>query len=176
MTDTTTGTAIPARPKYYDDAVREIAVDSIIDDVAEWIEESSQFQQKALKEVLVRCIDTNAYTFASNLERRYGWSPDARLVEILDQFSLYQAHEKVVAVWVSEHGVKIPFKVGDRICSPTIKAGTVEYLYDETAKIGIISDEDIEKTTRPIRLVDFEEATPILGTIGEASAPEGGAS
>ncbi|MGV1752831.1 hypothetical protein [Agrobacterium sp. CG674] len=170
MTDTKTGTAIPARPKYYDDTVREMAVDGIIDDVAGWLANCSQFEQKALKEALLRCLDTNAYTFASNLEQRHGWSPDAGLVSLLDQLSLHQAHDEVVKSWVTYHGIKIPFKEGDRVCSPTIKAGTITRLYPKTAEIGVKTDDAPLSTRR----VAYEQATPILGIIG--TAPEGGAS
>ncbi|MCI9865551.1 hypothetical protein RHIZ_06300 [Rhizobium skierniewicense] len=175
MTDTKTGTAIPARPKHYHNAVRETAVDAIIADVGEWMAETSQFQQKALKEVLVRCLDTNAYDYARNLEERYGWSPDARLVEILDQLSLFSAADKVVANWVAEYNVTIPFKVGDRVCASTVKAGTITELRHKTAQLSVAADEDRETAPTARRIINFEDATPILGTIGTAPAADGGA-
>ncbi|KIP99101.1 hypothetical protein RU07_20780 [Agrobacterium tumefaciens] len=176
MIETNTATAIPPRPKYWDDAVRELAVDGIIGLVAEWIETNSQFEQKALKEALLRCLDTNAYTYASNLEQRYGWAPDAGLVCVLDQLTLVRAHEEVVKAWVTYHGVKVPFKEGDRVCAPTIKSGTIQRVLSSTARIGIKSDEDAENSNTMVRVIDFEDATPILGTIGTAPAAEGGAS
>lgn len=175
MTDTTTGTPTPARPKYYDDAVRERAVGQIIVDVSDWLQETSQFGQKALKDVLVRCIDTNGYTYAHNLEQRYGWAPDAHLVSILAGISLHDAYDAVVALWVQNHDIKIPFSVGTEISTVRHPKAKITKCMNKYARLVIRVEGVLYSPDFGGEVINFEDATPILGTIGEAPAPEGGA-
>lgn len=166
---------IPPRPKYHDAVVVERAVERLLKPVQEWIDLRAQFQPKDLKSQLTDCIDNNGYEYAKELEERYGWEPDSALVECLDRLDIHSAHQHVVWAWVTLYNVKIPFKIGDRVCTPTLRAGTVKDFDRSTAQLAVQSDENRDEGKDYRTLIDFEEAIPILGTIGEAAPAEGGA-
>ncbi|WP_144574277.1 hypothetical protein [Agrobacterium sp. DE0009] len=166
---------IPPRPKYHDAVVVERAVERLLKPVQEWIDLRAQFQPKDLKSQLTDCIDNNGYGYAKELEERYGWEPDSALVECLDRLDIHSAHQHVVRAWVTLYNVKIPFNVGDRVCTPWLRAGTVKDFDRSTAQLAVQSDENRDEGKDYRTLIDFEVAIPILGTIGEAAPAEGGA-
>ncbi|MBP2564605.1 hypothetical protein J2766_001164 [Agrobacterium tumefaciens] len=166
---------IPPRPKYHDAVVVERAVERLVKPVQEWIDLRAQFQPKDLKSQLTDCIHNNGYEYAKELEERYGWEPDSALVECLDTLDIQSAHQNVVRAWVTLYNVKIPFNIGDRVCTPTIRAGTVKDFDRSTAQLAVQSDENRDEGKDYRTLIDFEDAIPILGTIGEAAPAEGGA-
>lgn len=176
MTNTLNDAAtIPPRPKYHDAAVVELAVEELLAPVQQWIDLRAQFQPKDLKAQLTDCINNNGYEYAKDLEERYGWEPNGGLVACLDEIDIYEAHSRVVWAWVFRYCVKVPFKVGDRVCSPTIKAGTIKDIVRTTAQLGVQSDEDRDNGKDYRSLINFEDAILILGTVGEAAPVEGGA-
>ena len=166
---------IPPRPKYHDAVVVDRAVERLLRDVQEWINGRAQFQPKDLKSQLTDCIHNNGYEYAKELEERYGWEPDSALVECLDTLDIQSAHQNVVRAWVTLYNVKIPFNIGDRVCTPTIRAGTVKDFDRSTAQLAVQSDENRDEGKDYRSLIDFEDAIPIIGTIGEAAPAEGGA-
>ena len=166
---------IPPRPKYHDAVVVDRAVERLLRDVQEWINGRAQFQPKDLKSQLTDCIHNNGYEYAKELEERYGWEPDSALVECLDTLDIQSAHQNVVRAWVTLYNVKIPFNIGDRVCTPTIRAGTVKDFDRSTAQLAVQSDESRDEGKDYRSLIDFEDAIPIIGTIGEAAPAEGGA-
>ena len=166
---------IPPRPKYHDAVVVDRAVERLLRDVQEWINGRAQFQPKDLKSQLTDCIHNNGYEYAKELEERYGWEPDSALVECLDRLDIHSAHQNVVRAWVTLYNVKIPFNIGDRVCTPTIRAGTVKDFDRSTAQLAVQSDESRDEGKDYRSLIDFEDAIPIIGTIGEAAPAEGGA-
>lgn len=110
-----------ARPKLGDRWVRLAAAKAFAQDlVGEFPdlltegdeEESLQSVADDLFEELGSSGD--GYEIAKNLERNHGWSPDARMVEILDGASSYQweAYERGVKEWVAATGVKPKLEVG----------------------------------------------------------------
>lgn len=176
MTETLTGAVtIPPRPKYHDPVVVERAVEEILVRVQQWISIRAQFQPKDLKAHLTDCIHNNGYEYAKELEERYGWEPNGDLVACLDTLDIHDAHRKVVRAWVTLYNIKIPFKIGDRVCTPTIRAGTVKDFDRSTAQLAVQSDENRDEGKDYRALVDFEDAIPIVGAIGEAVPAEGGA-
>ncbi len=166
---------IPPRPKYHDAVVVDRAVERLLKPVQEWIDLRAQFQPKDLKSQLTDCIHNNGYEYAKGLEERYGWEPDSGLVERLDWLDIQSAHQNVVRAWVTLYNVKIPFNIGDRVCTPTLRAGTVKDFDRSTAQLAVQSDEDRDNGKDYRSLIDFEEAIPIIGTVGEPAAVEGGA-
>ncbi len=166
---------IPPRPRYHDAVVIERAVERLLKPVQEWIDLRAQFQPKDLKSQLTDCIHNNGYEYAKGLEERYGWEPDSGLVERLDWLDIQSAHQNVVRAWVTLYNVKIPFNIGDRVCTPTLRAGTVKDFDRSTAQLAVQSDEDRDNGKDYRSLIDFEDAIPIIGTIGEAAPAEGGA-
>lgn len=176
MTETLTeAVTIPPRPKYHDAVVVERAVGRLVKPVQEWIDLRAQFQPKDLKSQLTDCIHNNGYEYAKELEERYGWEPDSALVECLDRLDIHSAHQHVVRAWVTLYSVKIPFNIGDRVCTPTLRAGTVKDFDRSTAQLAVQSDENRDEGKDYRTLIDFEEAIPIIGTIGDAAPAEGGA-
>lgn len=176
MTETLTeAVTIPPRPKYHDAVVVERAVERLVKPVQEWIDFRAQFQPKDLKSQLTDCIHNNGYEYAKELEERYGWEPNGDLVACLDVLDVHDAHRKVVRAWVTLYNIKIPFKIGDRVCTPTIRAGTVKDIDLSTAQLAVQSDADRDNGKDYRSLINFEDAIPILGTIGEAAPAEGGA-
>lgn len=171
-----TEAVIPPRPKYHDAVVVERAVARILLPVQQWIDLRAQFQPKDLKAQLTDCINNNGYEYAKDLEERYGWEPNGDLVDCLDAVDIHEAHRTVVRAWVTLYNVKIPFNIGDRVSSPpTIKAGTVKELDRSTAQLAVQSDENRDNGKDYRTLIDFEEAIPIIGTIGDVAPAEGGA-
>lgn len=166
---------IPPRPKYHDAVVVERAVERLVKPVQEWIDLRAQFQPKDLKSQLTDCIHNNGYEYAKELEERYGWEPDSDLVELLDRLDIQSAHQHVVRAWVTLYSVKIPFNIGDRVCTPTLRAGTVKDYDLSTAQLAVQSDENRDEGKDYRTLINFEDAIPIIGTIGEAAPAEGGA-
>jgi len=176
MTETLNDAAtIPPRPKYHDAAVVELAVEELLVPVQQWIDLRAQFQPKDLKAQLTDCINNNGYEYAKDLEERYGWEPNGDLVACLDEMDIYEAHRQVVWAWVISYGVKVPFKIGNRVSSPTIKAGTVKDIDLSTAQLAVQSDADRDNGKDYRSLINFEDAILIIGTIGEAAPTEGGA-
>ncbi len=166
---------IPPRPKFHEDVVVERAVEKILTDVRHWLDVRAQFQPKNLKAQLTDCVDNNAYEYAKKLEQRDGWEPDGDLVDILGRLDIRGAHQNVVRAWVTLYNVKIPFNIGDRVCTPTLRAGTVKDFDRSTAQLAVQSDEDRDSGIDRKHLIDFEDAILIVGTIGKAASAEGGA-
>jgi len=166
---------IPPRPKYHDAVVVERAVERLLKPVQHWIDVRAQFQPKDLKAQLTDCIHNNGYEYAKELEERHGWEPDSALVECLDTLDIQSAHQHVVRAWVTLYSVKIPFNIGDRVCTPTLRAGTVKDIDRGTAQLAVLSDEDRDAGKDYRTLIDFEDAIPIIGAIGDAAPAEGGA-
>ncbi|MFB0692997.1 hypothetical protein ACA106_20945 [Agrobacterium pusense] len=167
---------IPPRPKYHDPVVVERAVEEILVPVQQWVDLRAQFQPKDLKAQLTDCIHNNGYEYAKELEERYGWEPNAALVSCLDKMDIHEAHRQVVWAWVISNGVKVPFQIGNRVvCIPTLRAGTVKDIDRGAAQLSVLTDEDRDSGNDYRHLINFEDAIPILGTIGEAALVEGGA-
>ncbi len=166
---------IPPRPKFHEAVVVERAVEKILTPVQQWLDIRAQFQPKDLKAQLTECIDSNGYEYAKKLEARFGWEPDCDLVETLDRLEPHDAHRTVVRAWVTLYSIKIPFKIGDRVCTPTIRAGTVKEFDRALAQLAVVIDEDRDGGIDHRHLVNFEDAIPIIGTIGDAAPVEGGA-
>ncbi|UXS01126.1 hypothetical protein [Agrobacterium tumefaciens] len=173
MTNTATSPTIPPRPRYYDDAVRETAVDGILEDVCEWLQDNAQFEESRVREALLRCLDTNGYEYAQNLARRHGWAPDARLVEILDGLSLDAAHRKACIDWVKAHDVKVPFEVGALVS--TVRYAKAKIFAIEEKYGWLIVQDDAWTHGDGGHIINFEDAIPIIGTIDDAAPAEGGA-
>ena len=166
---------IPPRPKYHDPVVVERAVERLLKPVQEWVDLRAQFQPKDLKSQLTDCIHNNGYEYAKELEECYGWEPNGELGACLDEMDIHEAHRQVVWSWVISNGVKVPFQIGNRVCTPTIRAGTVKDIDRGTAQLAVLTDEDRDSGNDYRHLINFEDAIPILGTIGEAEPSKGGA-
>lgn len=91
--------------------VRRIAVDTVLKEVAGWLQDES-YGENELREKLAKNVMNDPYEFARRLELD-GWSPDYELVEILSSYDDNKAWEKVCRDYVSMFGVETPYKIGD---------------------------------------------------------------
>lgn len=123
----------PARPRHRDPDIIAAAVDEILPDVMGWLSEG-RHDADEVRQQLIRCAEDDAYRFASNLDSRCYWFPDADLVEILGSFSTYSARETAVKEWVSTHAVTVPYAVGDTVSLRGQPARVVD-IRMETAEI-----------------------------------------
>jgi len=110
------------RPKHNSPAIRDAAIDTILPEVLSWLQKDGIAEDRP-EEVRVDLANalhglSDGYEAARSLDRD-GWSPDARLVEILDGFSYVEhaAHRKAVKAWVVESGefLKPQFEVGQQV-------------------------------------------------------------
>jgi hypothetical protein len=142
----------------------------------EWLGASvgaSDIDLDRVRNQLTVSFERNGYDFASVLERRHGWSPDARLVEILDGADLSSAHRKVQSDWVKAYGIAVPFKVGDQVSTASYPKACVAAIWDATAEIVVQPEREKEWWADEPGcgyVVAFELATPLAGTIGDEVA------
>lgn len=165
-------TAIPARPRYGSSEVRALAVEGILDDVIGWLEESGVDRDRVYHQ-LSTTFDNNGFDFARALERRHGWEPDARLVEILDGADLSSAHRKVQSDWVKAYSIAVPFKVGDQVSTASYPKACVSAVWDATAEIVVQPEREKDRWADQPGcgyVVAFELATPLAGKIGDEVA------
>lgn len=105
----------PQRPGRSDDAISKRAAELLLPAVQEWLGEEAD--DRTLPELIkaTRIYD-EGYEIARALEMR-GYSPDAELVEILDDMSYcrYQAHEEAVKDWVKAHDLSLDLSVGTAV-------------------------------------------------------------
>lgn len=162
---------IPPRPCYDSPECKLHAVDAILGDVVVWLEQNGMpgMSTDSVRHYLLHAFDDDGYQFARNLERK-SISPDAELVELLNNASRYSAHNALVRAWVKQNDVRVPFVAGDRVTTPTMKAATVVNVYIGTAQLVVQSDDDGDRwVNQPMGgwIIDPEGVVKIAGTIGD---------
>lgn len=108
--------------------VVEEAIQSISQQVLEWSgEECEQGILDDLSDVIRSSHDFCGYEIAKKLDN-IGWSPDATLVDILDQYEtlLARAHDEAVKKWVVENNIVPQKKVGDAVRITTLDKKIVD--------------------------------------------------
>lgn len=127
--------------------VIERAAKSLLPEVLEWLGDEGDDAEKVeeqLRELLARrgsSPDADGYTLAKELDYQ-GWSPDARLVEILDDAfgAIREAHKSLVKAWVTAHGLTLALAVGTRVETPH-GTGEIVELWSETHEYLVKLDE-----------------------------------
>lgn len=101
------------RPSYSDDYVRRRAAELALEQVKGW--DCGESTDADLLRDLMKCLTAaGGYESAKNLEEK-GWSPDARLVEILDNDFLERAKKEMTEKWVICIRVDLPLAVGTEV-------------------------------------------------------------
>lgn len=105
-------TQTPKRPTRRDPAIIEAAAKKLLPEVNEWLKDGNDEAEdtSTLKDLQgAMRWDEDGYAIAKHLDQD-GWSPDSRLVEILDSAAHYiiQAQEEACKVWVAENQLEGP--------------------------------------------------------------------
>lgn len=110
----------------------------------------------------------DGYELAKQLDRHRGWSPDAAVVEALDNWSINARHEldRAQKAWREATNPQPAFKAGDRVL---LKDGKTGEITDADYKHGIAQylvkvdgDEAAEGTSQRRRIVNYEDAAEVV--------------
>lgn len=113
----------PARPNSRNEAALRIAAASLAKIVSrDWDVDGFSDEEIAadLLKAITKSFPMDGYAIAKSLEDYCGWDPDAALVEILDgaSWEVDGARDGLIAEWVLQNNVIVPFAVGDQVASP----------------------------------------------------------
>jgi hypothetical protein len=125
------------RPSRYAEAIKREAARAILPEIKNWLRNNTADDDELVAD-LVRCADSDSYAFAKRLDDQ-GWYPDAELVEILEGFDTYGAHNRAVLAWVAAEKITVPFAVGDLVT-----------LRGQTAKVVAIRANTAEIVAQPV--------------------------
>lgn len=119
------------RPELQCNAVVAHVAEKLAKEVKAWAQEDDAIETYVshLEDTLKNTHSFDGYDLAQELESAYGYSPDANLVDILDNADMYahNKHRELVALWVKRNDIKPRYKVGDKVlCSSRSFTGTVE--------------------------------------------------
>ena len=107
-------TMTPARPKRSDDSIISAAAKRLAIEVKQWLNDESTLEE--IEADLVKAIkyDSDGYDIARRLDGQY--SPDAALVEILDNAGHYKssAQTKAETEWVNANNITPP-AIGSKV-------------------------------------------------------------
>ena len=148
------------RPTHYSKEVVEIAARKILPEVMAWFGDGEADKDDVL-EALIDAASGNpdAYEMAKKLER-YSWSPDFALCEILDNFSTYSAHTKLVKQWVAAEGVTLALTVGQEVETKRGR-GRITELRHETAQYTVTPPDDPKFKNGGGWIIDAEDVVPV---------------
>jgi hypothetical protein len=171
----------PPRPSRMGVEVREMVASTLIEHVFSWhVNAAKRAGEKPkgwpdLRQALASSADPNNYIFAKNLEK-FGLEPDGHLVELLS-FQEELQHREAVKSWVKAFTIQIPSTYRRFVSLRQFAKCEILDRNNETASLCIKPVDfpyDIGGRSAGI-WVPFEDAIPIIGTIGEAAPAEGGA-
>lgn len=138
-------TLATARPKARCEAALRIAASDLAKRVvADW--DSDGFTVEEVEADIFKAFGKSypidGYNVAKALEDYCGWGPDAALVEILDDASwaIDRARDVMIAEWVIENKITVPFVVGDQVLSPK-GLGVVTEVKASHAKVNVHTPE-----------------------------------
>lgn len=149
--------------------IKEAACRRLIPDVEQWLDMTAPMPSEGAASIdtdkllseLMAAADMEAYDFARNLERRFHWTPDHDLIEVLDAYAgiAHTIERDMVRAWVKANGITLDIPAGGRIVDTrprpgwTLKPGapkdpqadrigTVVELRPETAEYVVQFDEE----------------------------------
>lgn len=165
---------IPKRPRRYDASVMRVAAAELAKEVAGWLEQEVDDELIDTLAEALRSASGNGYEMARWLENHCYITPDAYLVEILDNDGLWGAERAAVAAWVAEHGITAPLPMGTLVkCSRG--EGEITGADPKQATYTVWNDE-VQSLTKVGCgwVVAAEDVTPLVadGTGGDPSPPQ----
>lgn len=106
----------PRRPRSRDEAIERRALELLIPDVTKWLDGDGGAHLAADLAQAIRYGNDDGYSIAQEMDRA-GYSPDAKLVEILDGISnhRYQALKEAQRECVKDHDLRLSIAVGDPV-------------------------------------------------------------
>lgn len=159
------------RPTNRTPAVRELAIDSLLADVLDWLRSSGDKcdSEREIAEVRQQLSEAatwhfDGYQIAKELDRRWHWEADSELVDVLDGWHGYvwSAERKAVAKWVETYDIKPAFAIGDAVTAKWGGDDIVGVVHAIDTKHATYS---IERTDEPKdgswSLVKFEDTKGI---------------
>lgn len=139
-----------ARPTSKTPAVRDNALRKILPEVLKWGRQNGdpdEDEERVLEDIGKALNGWNDGYEAARALERYGWSPDAELVSILDCFSTYSTEQEAVKAWVKETEPQPTFKLGDKVFKKvrfgTNIQGEIVKIYPETAQYLVRGEKDV---------------------------------
>jgi hypothetical protein len=159
----------PKRPDRNDDAVLEQAARTLFPDIKRWLQEGGESDpdEDEVVEQLAEALKyhDDGYEISKALEDR-GWSPDARLVDLLDNAMQREiAFQNAVKQWVEQYQIKPTYQVGDKVRVKARAAFSAKFSRPAWHD-GEISKIDAAAATYVVRVES-------LGHIKEGTLPRG---
>lgn len=152
----------PARPSAFDASIRAKAVQSIVKDVADWLEEEvSNELIYLLTETMPWNVHIDGFKWAVALQDRYLFDGDSALVEILEAANLHGAVRDAVKQWVEANGITPKFAVGTRVQTLSLGAGTITRIDPEAAEYVIRTENRTWADNEFGYLIAFEHCSEI---------------
>lgn len=118
-----------------------------------------------MADVVQRAAPYNGYIIAKELDDRFGWRPNAGMVELFDDFDhmLDQMVEKATAAWIADNKIAPPFQLGDRVLAKwgsDIITGTIveENNPYRSGYSSVLIDNTVENSRALVRWEDCEAA------------------
>lgn len=128
------------RPTINSPGVREIAINKLAEDCAEWDKSAPEDWVTTLSRLH---LTGDGYELAKELDDRFHIDPDRELVEILDSAShyLWCAEREAVKVWVAENNITPPLTVGTRVFCQR-GTGEITSIREEEAAYTVLPDDE----------------------------------
>lgn len=108
------------RPKYSDRETLTRAVDKIIPEVLNWLQDGSTAEDIREDLLAVSSYPDDGYELCRKLDSYHHWQVNAQLVEIMDGMSHYKhtALEDREKEWIAAEGIKPKYGVGNTVEFP----------------------------------------------------------
>lgn len=150
------------RPSLADEYVRRRAAEIILPKVLGWMGPTSpgEEQQTLLDLMKVASLYLDGYELAKKLER-YGWCPDPRLIEILDNNWVSTAIDELTSQWVRCLAIKPQFSIGDSVVISRGKQGKIVKIDEKLAQYGVRYPDMAEKSWTVVNFEDCSAPFPL---------------
>lgn len=116
----------------------------------------------------------DGYELARELENDCNFSPDSRLVDILDgaQYEKHTLIAKAVEKWVKEYALTLDLEVGQKVRAEVSRRGQFEFeivkLYPKTMQYGLWNESLGYSKGAGYTIVDAEKVTSLTTHIGDS--------
>lgn len=119
----------------------------------DWCDSEQPHIEKQLMEVMDEYKD--GYAMARELERRYYWSEDRELVDLMDEGEdcLRRAHEELQGQWIRAYGIAPEREIGDSVMAE---------IYNRKGQVGVISKFYLDSARYGVRYPDQPETSCYL--------------
>lgn len=154
----------PKRPAFNSASVTKRTAERLLPKFQEWLDGDTSGSNLADLTRALESGDLDGYDLAEKLKRK-GYSPDAELVEILNE-AMYQkseAHREEVEDWVRAHDLKLDLAVGTKVeisHKGQKHFGEIGGLYEKTAQY-IVTVKELGHAKNCGLILGFEEVKAV---------------